>query len=436
MLTHAAMHIRAAPVVCGEGRQATLVAGGGFQVCAAHHAFGQQRGQQVVDLGRDEDAARRRRGLQGLVLVVQQDLLPIGGQLTPHHAFKLAAFGSGQGGHPRLPCSVRALAALASVTPGLLHTGRHFKRAMRPAQQLACGLRVFGKQATAVAAALALQAGNAFGNHRAARQHRRARVSACGVERGRHRLDVVPIHLDHMPARHAKALGHVFADRQIGAAVVGDQVVVPQQHQLAQVEVACQRNHLLPHALLQAAVAHKGVGVVINQILAKAGVQIRLCHRHAEGIGNALAQRAGGDLDADGRVALGVAFAVRAQLAKALDFFNRKVRVARQVQQRIQQHRAVPVGQHHAVAVKPLGLSWVELEVARVQRGGNFGHAQGHALVTLLRFDDGVDGQKTDGVGQGLLGVGAHVMDKHPGADARLSPVYSNDGKDFCQLGT
>jgi hypothetical protein len=55
--------------------------------------------------------------------------------------------------------------------------------------------------------------------------------------------------------------------------------------------------------------------------------------------------------------------------------------------------------------------------------------------VPLLGLDDGVDGQKTNGVGQGLLGVGAHVMSERLGfgAGARLSPVGSINAGDFCQ---
>lgn len=73
------------------------------------------------------------------------------------------------------------------------------------------------------------------------------------------------------------------------------------------------------------------------------------------------------------------------------------------------------VGEYHPVAVKPARVLRVEFEVAGVERGGNFGHAQRHALVPLLGFDDRVDRQKTDGVRQGLLGVGAHVMSERLG---------------------
>ena len=42
------------------------------------------------------------------------------------------------------------------------------------------------------------------------------------------------------------------------------------------------------------------IGVVVDQIVAEAGVQDALGHRHADGVGDALAERAGGGLDAGG----------------------------------------------------------------------------------------------------------------------------------------
>ena len=138
-------------------------------------------------------------------------------------------------------------------------------------------------------------------------------------DRGGHRLDVVPVDLDHVPVGDAKARGNVLADRQRRAAVVGDAVVVPEQDKLAQPQVPGERDHLLADAFLQAAVADEGVGVVVDQAGAEAGIEVCLGDRHAERVGDALAERAGRDLDAAGRIELRMAFAVRAELAEALD---------------------------------------------------------------------------------------------------------------------
>ena len=100
MFAHTAMHIGALAVGGREGRQAPFVAGRCFQIRAAHHALGQPRCQQVVDFGRDEDAAGRRGGVQCVLFVVQQDLWPVGEQFPAHHALKFSALGRRQRGHP------------------------------------------------------------------------------------------------------------------------------------------------------------------------------------------------------------------------------------------------------------------------------------------------------------------------------------------------
>ena len=124
------------------------------------------------------------------------------------------------------------------------------------------------------------------------------------------------VDLDHMPARHTKTRGDILADRQRGGAVIGDAVVVPQEDQLAQSQVAGQRNRLLADAFLQAAVANEGVGEVVDECVAEAGIEMGLGQRHPQRVGNALAERAGGDFDAGAWVVLGVARAMRAEFAE------------------------------------------------------------------------------------------------------------------------
>ena len=187
----------------------------------------------------------------------------------------------------------------------------------------------------------------------------------------------------------------------VGAAVVGDAVVVPQQDQLAQPQVSGQRDHFLADAFLQAAVADEGIGVVVDQAVAEAGVQIGLGHRHAERVGDALAERPGRHLDAArrGRTPDGLRSASRAR-GRCLICVDRDALVARQVQQRVQQHRAVAVGQHDAVAVGPGRIGGIELQVPRVERGRDLGHAERHALMAFAGAHDGVDGEEADRVGE------------------------------------
>ena len=67
--------------------------------------------------------------------------------------------------------------------------------------------------------------------------------------------------------------------------------------------MAGQGDRFLADAFHQAAVAGDDIGVMIDQIVAETGSQHAFGQRHADGIGEALAQRAGGGLDA-GRMAI------------------------------------------------------------------------------------------------------------------------------------
>ena len=61
-----------------------------------------------------------------------------------------------------------------------------------------------------------------------------------------------------------------------------------------------ERDRLLADAFHQAAVAYKHIGVVVDQIVAELGIEDALGERHTHRIGETLAERAGGRLDAGG----------------------------------------------------------------------------------------------------------------------------------------
>ena len=95
-----------------------------------------------------------------------------------------------------------------------------------------------------------------------------------------------------------------------GVAVDGDVVVVVDQGELAEPEVPGERGRLARDAFHQVAVAHEGPGAMIDDPVARPVEVLRqepLGDRHPDRVADALAQRAGGGLDA-GRVApLGMA---------------------------------------------------------------------------------------------------------------------------------
>ncbi len=111
----------------------------------------------------------------------------------------------------------------------------------------------------------------------------------------------------HVPAVGFEAFRGVVGEPAFNVAVDGDAVVVVERNQLAQLQGTGQGAHFVRNAFHHAAVAHEGVGVVVNDLVART-VELRrqglLGNRHAHGVGDALAQRAGGGFNASGVAAL------------------------------------------------------------------------------------------------------------------------------------
>ena len=81
--------------------------------------------------------------------------------------------------------------------------------------------------------------------------------------------------------------------------------------------MAGEARRLVVDAFHQAAVAGDHPGAVIDQIVAKLGVEVPLGDRHADRHRQALAERPGGRLDAVEQEILGMAGAGAAELAEA-----------------------------------------------------------------------------------------------------------------------
>ena len=116
-------------------------------------------------------------------------------------------------------------------------------------------------------------------------------------------------------------------------------------------------------------------------------------------------------------VDLGVARRLAVQLAEVAQLAHRQV-VAAQVQQRVQQHRGMAVGQHEAVAVGPVRVARVVLQVPVPQRDGDLGHAHRRAGVARIGLLHGVHRQGADGIGHQRRVVvrwGCHVREDRLG---------------------
>ncbi len=333
-----------------------------------------------------------------VALPVEQCLLPPGGQLAAHQPLELSAPLRVERGEPRFPRCALGDAAPAGLAPRGEDRLGHDEGLVRPAEELARRLGVLREQLAAVGDALALDARHAEADHRVALDHRRARIELRRGDRRGDRILVVAVALLHVPAG-ARETDHVVLGHRLRRwSVVGHPVGVVEEDQPAELQVSGERDHLVAEALHQAAVADQRVGPVTDDAVAELLVQHRFRDRHAGGVGDALSERTGGDLDAVVRLVLRMPRRGRPELAEAPHLLDRERRVAGEMQQRVDQRRAVPVRLHEAVAIRPAGAGRVEAQVAREQRGADVGGAERRAGVPVADVHDRVERKEADGV--------------------------------------
>ena len=148
---------------------------------------------------------------------------------------------------------------------------------------------------------------------------------------------------DRLPAVGVEALRPIFGKGHFGPGRRRHRVVVVEADQLAELQVSGQRRGFRGHAFHEITVADDRPRVVVDDRVPCAVVarrEMRLADRHADRIGQPLAERSGRHLDA-GRVAtLGMARRLAAPLAKLPEVVERQV-VAGDVQQAVKQRRAM-----------------------------------------------------------------------------------------------
>jgi len=196
--------------------------------------------------------------------------------------------------------------------------------------------------------------------------------------------------------------------------------------------MARERRRFVRDAFLQVAVGHDRVDAIIGdrhvRRVERRGVKL-LRDGETDRVARALAERAGGDFNAFGLVALGMAGSEAAPLAEILELVERHLLETGQVQQRINQHRAVARRENKAIAIGPLRVLRIELQVLRPEHKREIGAAHGQTAVAALRFLHRIDREGADGIGnKGFDWVGGEVGGflAHSGVKLarRKPPVY------------
>ena len=209
-----------------------------------------------------------------------------------------------------------------------------------------------------------------------------------------------PLDVDDVPAVGAEARGHVLGEGEVGGALDGDLVVVVEDDELAEAEVAGEGGGLGGDALHEVTVGGDDVGVVVDDRVAGAvvaGGEPLLGDGEADGVGEALAEGAGGDLHAGGQAALRVAGGDAAPLAEALDLVKGEV-VAGEMEEAVEEHGGVAGGEDEAVAVVPVGVRGVVLEEAVPEGVGHGRGAHRAAGVSVARLLHRIGGEQAEGV--------------------------------------
>src|SRR4029078_5204551 len=84
--------------------------------------------------------------------------------------------------------------------------------------------------------------------------------------------------------------------------------------------------------------------------------------------------------------------------ASVMSVYNLRVGIARQIEQRVEEHGGVAGGEDEAVAVRPVRRLRIVMEEFGPEDEGHVGHPHRRSGVARPRLLDGVDGEEADGV--------------------------------------
>ena len=156
-----------------------------------------------------------------------------------------------------------------------------------------------------------------------------------------------------------------------------------------------ERRRLVGDPLHEAAVAGDHEGVVVLGLGTESGAQTGFGDRHADCIGEALAERPGGDLDPCGVTRFGVAGRRRVPLAELLQVVEFEA-VSAEEEQRVLQDRGVAVREDESVAIGPRRIRRIVTQYPAVEDMTERGQRHCGALVTAVGGERAVHGHPPD----------------------------------------
>jgi hypothetical protein len=313
-------------------------------------------------------------------------------ELAPDRAFR--------SGQARRPGVTQRRAAPADRAPGGEQMIGDLKGRIRPAELLAGARDLLRAERRAVGrGGPCLGRGAVADNRPACDQGRPVGALRLG-ERCLDRRRIVAVDPGRPPPVGGEPAELVVGDRELARAVDRDVVVVEQHDQAFQALMAGERAGLVADALHKVPVARDHVDAVIDQIWAETRAQLALGERHADRVADPLAERPGRGLDARRVAVLRMAGGARPELPEALQLPDVHLRIAGEVEQRVEQHRAVARRQHEAVAIGPVGCCGIELQEFAEQHARHVGHAHRQARMAGIGELHGVHRERPDGVGQ------------------------------------
>ena len=237
-------------------------------------------------------------------------------------------------------------------------------------------------------------------------QRRTSCLLASGQEGSFDGLQVVSIRDDvRVPAIGREPLGPVLGEGELGRGGEGDAIVIVEADKFPQLQVARQRSRLGGHALHEVAIAHQDIGEVVDEVEpgpVVAGGEMRLSHGEAHSVAEPLAQGAGGGFHAGREATLRVARGAASPLAELFQLFQGQI-VAGQMQQGVEQGRAMPGRQDEPIPVEPVGVARMVLEEPRPEHIGHWRSIQGQTGMPAVRLLDRIHREKAQGVNGSLV---------------------------------